>query len=94
MKYIFDLDGTLLEDNGGNYADSKPIRRNIELVKELYDSGNTIVIQTGRSKHWYKFTEEQLKYHKILFHVLSVGEKIHGDVYIDDKAINAKDFFK
>ena len=92
--FVFDLDGTLLNTEGGNYASSIPISKRVYILTELYKSGNTIVIQTARAKHWEEFTKRQLEVFDIPYHVLSVGAKIWGDVYIDDKGINDKDFFQ
>jgi len=93
MIYCFDLDGTLLDTKGGNYADAKPIDSRISKVNELYSKGHTIIIQTARGKHWKKFTENQLLYMGIGCHVLSVGHKIYADHYIDDKGVKDTDFF-
>lgn len=93
MKYILDLDGTLLDTKGGDYAGAQPITERIERVRELEQEGHTIVIQTARGKHWEDYTFTQLDHFGIPYHALSVGDKIHGDIYIDDKGINAKDFF-
>ena len=93
MKYIIDLDGTLLDTKGGDYAGAKPINERVDRVRELYKEGHTIAIQTARGRHWEDYTLMQLDLFQIPYHAVSVGEKIHGDVYIDDKGINAKEFF-
>lgn len=93
MKYIIDLDGTLLHTEGGDYASAKPIPGRVEKLRELEKEGHTIVIQTARGRHWEDYTLMQLDVFQIPYHAISVGEKIHGDFYIDDKGINANDFF-
>ena len=93
MIYVLDLDGTLLTDEKGNYAAAVPIEERVEALRELYENGNTIIIQTARNGAYYDFTETQLDHFSIPYHVLSVGHKIYGDVYIDDKGMNAKQFF-
>ena len=93
MIYCFDLDQTLIETSGGNYADSKPIQYRIDKVNELAKRGDTIIIQTARGKHWYDFTKNQLLRFNINYHLLSVGDKIYADFYIDDKGYNDKTFF-
>jgi len=102
--YVFDLDGTLCSDSMGNYRLAQPFIERIKHVNSLYDKGNIIILQTARgmgsSKNsveeatlkWKEFTEIQisdwgLKYHQIFF------GKPSGDFYIDDKAINEKDYF-
>lgn len=90
--YVFDLDGTLLE--GGLYGNAQPIESRVAQLRELYNQGNTIVIQTARNKAYEEFTKKQLDQFNIPYHALSVGDKIYGDVYVDDKGINANDFFE
>ena len=92
MTYIFDLDGTLLTEGG--YASARPKQERIKHLRRLYEEGHTIVIQTARNKAYEKMTKRQLKDFEIPYHVICVGSKIFGDVYIDDKGINADDFFK
>ena len=94
MIYVFDLDGTLLTEEKGDYAAAVPIEERVEEVRRLYSENNTIVIQTARNGAFYDYTETQLDHFSIPYHVLSVGNKMYGDVYIDDKGMNAKDFFK
>ena len=93
MIYVFDLDGTLLTEEKGNYAAAVPIEERVEKLRELYADNNTIVIQTARNFLYEDFTEMQLDHFSIPFHVLSLGQKVYGDIYIDDKGMNAKDFF-
>ena len=93
VKVCFDLDGTLLTDARGNYASAVPIPDRVEKLKKMYSLGYTIIIQTARSYHWNDFTTTQLDTFGIPYHILEVGGKIHADLYVDDKAINAKDYF-
>lgn len=102
--YVFDLDGTLCSDSMGNYRLAQPFIERINYVNRLYDEGHVIILHTARGMgrtqnnieeatlRWKKFTENQvsdwgLKYHQIFF------GKPSGDLYIDDKAINEKEFF-
>ena len=94
MIYVFDLDGTLVTETKGDYAKASAIYSRREQVRELYKKRNTIIIQTARAACWEEFTKLQLELLEIPYHVPSVGQKIYGDVYVDDKAINDKDFFK
>jgi hypothetical protein len=90
--YCFDLDGTLFKTEGMDYEHSKPIIERINQVNRLYNEGHTIIIETGRNVSWYNLTHMQcriIKNHKII-----VGQKTIADYYIDDRAINDKDFFK
>lgn len=94
MTFVFDLDGTILTEEKGNYAAAQPIPGRIEKLQDLEREGHSIVIQTARGYLWEDYTEQQLNLYGIPYHVLSVGAKAYGDYYIDNKAINAKDFFK
>lgn len=98
MKYCFDLDGTLCTTIDGEYEKSTPIDARIAFVNKLYDEGHTIIIETARGsvtgKDWFKLTIAQLKEWNCNYHLLRVGTKIYADFYIDDKAINDKEFFK
>ena len=109
MRYCFDLDGTLctLEVDGMTeglkkdhlqYDNAKPIPENIQHVNELFDDGHYIIIETARGtvskKDWFPETERQLKEWGVKYHELRTGVKIAADIYIDDKARNAHDYFK
>ena len=105
MIYCFDLDGTLVtntEDENGNmhYNDVQPIPEAINRLKALYEKGHKIIIQTARGSKTKKFakytklTEDQLEKFGIPYHQLIVGYKPSADLYIDDKAINVKDWLK
>tara|TARA_Y100001938_G_C8021672_1_gene395657 strand:+ start:178 stop:510 length:333 start_codon:yes stop_codon:yes gene_type:complete len=101
MIYCFDLDGTLckLPDSydAGEYDKSYPMVDRIDKVNTLYDKGNKIIIETARGsvsgKDWHQVTEDQLKNWGVKYHVLRTGTKHAADHYVDDKAINASDFF-
>lgn len=92
--FVIDLDGVLVETEGQNYATSKPIPEAIHKVCKLVEEGHTIVIQTGRNKCYESMTMVQLDEFGIPFHGLSIGEKVAGDVYIDDKGLNVKDWLR
>jgi len=104
MKYVFDIDGTICSDTKGAYQNALPISSRIEKVNQLYAQGNRIVFYTARgmggsenktevaTARWYEFTLNQLQKWGVNFHELHFG-KPAGDVYIDDKAINDKNFF-
>lgn len=98
MKYCFDLDGTLCTNAWPDYEKAQPFQDRIEKVNSLYDQGHEILVDTARGgttgKDWREFTESQLKGWGLKYHVLRVGIKLAADIYIDDKGINEKDFFK
>ena len=98
MIYCFDLDNTLCRTEGNIYEEAKPILNRIEFVNKLYAEGHTIIIDTARGcvsgKNWFYFTLLQLKSWNLNFHTLRTGKKIGADLFIDDKGISDKDFFK
>jgi hypothetical protein len=107
LTYVFDIDGTICSNTLGinDYIDAKPYLGRINYVNELYDEGNTIIFATargmGRNKNnqkkaiddFYEMTKNQLKDWNVKYHFLFLG-KPSGDLYIDDKGIKDKNFFK
>jgi histidinol phosphatase-like enzyme len=106
--YVVDIDGTICTqspDQKPDYSDSEPIQERISVMNDLYDNGDTIIYFTargmGRSSGnqiasnviFYERTLNQLSEWGVKFHSLYLG-KPAGDVYIDDKGINANDFFR
>lgn len=103
MIYVIDLDHTLCntikKENGDwDYKNSIPYKERITKVNALFDEGNRIIIETARgcnSKYnWYIETFEQLRSWGLKFSELRTGVKYAADYYIDDKAVNADDFFR
>lgn len=107
MTYVFDIDGTICNNTMGinDYKDANPFLDRIEKINNLYDQGHTIIFATargmGRNKNnqtkaineFYEFTKKQLDNWKVKYHDLFLG-KPPGAVYVDDKAIKDKDFFR
>lgn len=97
MTYCFDLDGTLCTNTEGKYDEAKPFLDRISVVNNLYELGNTILIDTARGSttkiDWYELTKEQLSNWGVKYHKLRVGVKLTADLYVDDKSIN-ENFFK
>ncbi len=97
MIYCFDLDNTLCKTNSNKYEDSIPMPERIKKVNDLYDKGHTIIIETARGsvsgKSWFYFTLNQLKTWGLKFHNIRTNVKFYADFYIDDKAVNDKEFF-
>jgi len=97
-KYCFDIDGVICKTKKDDYKNSKPIKKSIKIINELYDDGNIVLIFTarfmGRSKDnikiakkvGYKFTYNQLKKWNLKFHKLIFG-KPSFDLFVDDKSI-------
>lgn len=98
MIYCFDLDNTLCTwEKDGRYEDARPFMDRISVVNRLYEQGHQILIDTARGtlhkKDWSAVTEAQLKKWGLKYHLLRTGVKLQADRYIDDRAINDKDFF-
>jgi len=108
MIYIIDIDGTICDKpesrEDGDYETTIPKLDRIEKINLLYDQGHTIKYFTARGmgrydnskilaeKHFYDLTHTQLNSWGCKFHQLILG-KPAGDIYIDDKGVNDKEFF-
>ena len=96
MNYYIDIDDTIFElVNKQDYKSAVSIPAAIEKVNSLYEEGHTIVLWTARGtvtgRDWRDLTEEQLSYYGVKYHELRFGKPAF-DVFIDDKAINAKEW--
>ncbi len=94
----FDIDGVICSTKGNKYASSKPIKKNIKVINELYQKYMIIIFTSrfmGRNKEnikkaksqGYKFTFKQLKNWKVRFHKLIFGKPSY-DLFIDDKCLS------
>lgn len=95
MTYCFDIDGTICSNTDGKYEAAEPNREMIAEVNRLYSEGHTIVMHTARGSttalDWRDFTERQLGDWGVKYHALQMG-KPTADFYVDDKAINVRDW--
>ena len=104
--YVIDIDGTICDWQAGrDYTLAEPFPERIKEINKLYDKGNTIKYFTARGmgryagrsdkaiESFYAITESQLDRWGGKYHELILG-KPAGDVYIDDKGIDANEFFK
>lgn len=93
--YYIDIDNTICKTKGSNYIHSIPDNIMICNLNKLYYKGNELHYFTARGansgKNWNDFTKRQLKLWNVEYNTLSLG-KPHYDFWIDDKAINSKDF--
>tara|TARA_B100001540_G_scaffold253120_1_gene229670 strand:- start:50 stop:403 length:354 start_codon:yes stop_codon:yes gene_type:complete len=97
----FDIDNIICRTTKSNYKKSKPIKKNIVFINNLYKEGHQIKIFTARymgrnndniimaKRSAKKLTINQLKKWKVKFHKLYFG-KPSSDLYIDDKNLNYK----
>ena len=96
MNYFIDIDDTIFElINKKDYTSAVAIPKAIEKVNSLYDEGHNIVLWTARGtvtgRDHRALTEEQLSYFGVKYHELRFGKPAF-DVFIDDKAINAREW--
>lgn len=95
MIYCFDIDGTLCTNTDGEYERAEPHPEVIAKVNTLYDAGHRIVLYTARGStteiDWSKLTENQLHSWGVKYHQLVMGKPTAG-LYVDDKAMNVKDW--
>ena len=100
MIYIVDIDDTIctspVDDNGKrDYTKAVPFHDKIAKVNQLYDEGHTINYWTARGGitgiDWTELTTKQLNDWGCKYHTVKTGKPAY-DVWIDDKAINARDF--
>ena len=101
-RFCFDLDNTLVTfpEVQGDYSTVKPIRKNIELVRDLKELGHTIIISTARSMKSCqgnvgkvmaksgKITIQTLNELDIPYDELVFG-KPYAHIYIDDLAVHS-----
>jgi len=82
--YVFDLDETVC--GPGSYEKAQPIPGMVELVRDLYNSGQTIYFHTGRHMLHDRVTRGWLNENHVPYHNIFYGKPV-GDYYIDDKAV-------
>lgn len=97
MKYTVDIDNTICETQGNDYPNSKPLLDRIQKINTLYDAGHEIHYWTARGSNsgvdWLQLTLEQLKVWGCKYTTAKTGKPAY-DIWIDDKAINAEQYFK
>ena len=100
MIIYVDIDETICKTpESRDYNLAVPLEKNINKINNLYDNGHTIVyitargLKSGRGESYYRpITEKQLKLWGCKYHELAF--KPHdADLFIDDKAMNDKEFF-
>ena len=101
--YCFDVDGVICEhhaitqrsDGSISYHSAYPLKENIARINALYDAGNIIILYTARGQKSGEdvsdLTENQLAEWGVKYHMIHY-DKPAADVYVDDRAINVKDW--
>ena len=97
MKYMVDIDGTICYNSNSEYVLIEPDVQRIQHFNRLYNEGNEIHYWTARGgttgKDWSELTKDQFAEWGVLYTTLSF-RKPHYDIWIDDKAREAKEYFK
>jgi len=95
--YCFDIDNVICRTYKSNYKNSKPLKKNIKLINDLYSKGFYIKIFTSRfmgrnnenvikaKKQGYQFTLKQLKSWGVKYNKVIFGKPSY-DIFVDDKA--------
>ena len=95
--FCFDLDNVICATKKNNYNSSKPNKKAINLINNLYIKGHYIKIFTARymgrnnqnkSKaraQGFNLTSKQLLKWKVSYHELIMGKPSY-DIFVDDKA--------
>ena len=95
QKICFDIDGVICSTKKGNYKFSKPLKKNIKKINQLYNIGYKIILYTARymgrssddekkaTKIAKKITLSQLKKWKVKYHLVKFG-KPSFDLLVDD----------
>lgn len=96
MLIYVDIDHTICDTKGTDYAGSIPMMNRIEKINKLYDEGNTIVYWTARGSvtgiDHSELTKKQFKDWGVKYHELKFGKPPY-DLFIDDKNINSENYF-
>lgn len=103
IRIVIDVDDTLCDNKGRDYINATPYRDVINKVNLLYNEGYYIILYTARGMKscngdLKKIKEkneailiEWLQKHNVKYHELIFG-KVLGDIYVDDKAMEVRDF--
>ena len=94
LKIVVDLDGTILEEKSREAKPKAlPLPGAIDAVNRLYEMGHVITIYTARPVSDQEIILRQLEKYDIKYHYLILGKPV-GDIFIDDRAFNVKDWRK
>ena len=96
MIIYIDIDETIcLTSENRDYSLAEPMPENIEKANKLHSEGHTIIYWTARGSvsgvNWYDITKKQLDEWGAKYHDLKMGKPMY-DLFIDDKALNTKDW--
>lgn len=94
-KFVFDIDGVVAKFKDDlNYENAEPNQEMIDIINQLFDTGNTIVLFTARGYKtgidWQEITIKQMKKWGVKYNELKFG-KPDADYYIDDKNLTMQE---
>ena len=98
MKIYVDIDETIcITPESRDYSKAKPIQTHIDKINALYDEGHNITYWTARGaisgRDYRELTEVQLRDWGAKHHALILKKPAY-DVFICDRVLNTRDFFK
>jgi len=95
--FIVDIDNTICISKDSDYANSQPMHDRIAKINKLHDDGHKIIYWTARGGNsgidWTDVTHSQLKAWGCKYDEIRMKKPTY-DVWIDDKAFNADEYFK
>lgn len=105
IKLVFDIDDTICNNKNRDYENAIPFKDVIKKINKLHKQGAKITLYTSRGmvscngdidkiiKKNKAVLEKWLEKNKVEYDELIFGKPL-GDMYIDDKAINVRDFIQ
>ena len=105
IKLVFDIDDTICNNKNRDYENAIPYKNVIDKINKLHKEGAKITLYTSRGmvscngdiekiiKKNKPILERWLEKNNVEYDELIFGKPL-GDVYVDDKAINVRDFEK
>lgn len=103
IKLVFDIDDTICNNKNRDYENAIPYKDVIKKINKLHKQGAKITLYTSRGmvscngdikkiiKKNKTILEKWLEKNKVEYDELIFGKPL-GDIYVDDKAINVRDF--
>lgn len=101
LTIAIDIDGTIADSARVDFANAhklpeelmkaKPITKARCIIQKLYRAGHKIVFHSSRLECQRQTTEKWLKKHNFPHHHLEL-RKFAAHIYIDDRAINGRDW--
>ena len=97
MIYMVDIDGTICTNTFGSYNHALPFESRIAKLNALYDEGHSIHYWTSRGMNsgidWTELTKQQLKDWGCKYTSFNMKKPMY-DIWVDDKAMSERDFFR